>query len=129
MKNLLTKLLLTMMVIFAVVSVTDAQILGKNKMPIGVKFYEVEIVDPETQITKVYTFADVEGQYDVLDFKNLDTSLAVQKRSMVYDDKIKTWRLPLNSELTGIIDPKKGPLPEQYFDLGGVRLALRHRVE
>jgi hypothetical protein len=52
----------------------------------------------------------VEGQYDVIDFNNLDNSLAAQKRSMVYDSKMKTWRLPLNMELTGIPDPKKGPL-------------------
>ena len=128
MKNLLTRFLLSLALLMAVVTVSHAQ-LAKNKMPVGVKFYEVPIVDPATGVTNIFAFADVEGQYDIIDFNNLDTSLASQKRRMVYDEKLKTWRLPLNSELTGIVDPKSGPLPEQFFDLKDVKPSLRHRVE
>lgn len=107
---------------------SQAQLIGK-KMPVGVKFYEVDIEDPQTGETITYKFSDVEGQYDVIDFKNMDTSLSTQKRSMVYDPKMKTWRLPLNAELTGIIDPKKGELQKQIFQLGKVRPSLRHQVQ
>jgi hypothetical protein len=121
-------LLLTLSVLCSFNS-ADAQVLGKKKMPIGVKYYEVDILDAQSGVTKTYIFADVEGQYDIIDFKNLDTSLAAQKRAMVYDPKLKDWRLPLNKELTGIPDEKVGPLVEQYFILGQVRPSLRHRVE
>jgi hypothetical protein len=121
-------LLLALLLIGITVLPAQAQ-LAKNKMPVGVKFYEVPIVDPQSGVTNIYAFADVEGQYDIIDFNNLDTTLAAQKRRIVYDDKLKTWRLPLNSELTGIVDPKVGPLPEQFFELQSVRPSLRHRVE
>jgi len=85
--------------------------------------------DPETEVVKTYVFADVEGQYDVIDFNNLDTALSVQKRSLVYDPKMKTWRLPLNSELSGIKNEKSDPLIEQFFILGHVKPSLRHRVD
>jgi hypothetical protein len=123
------RVLLLALFLFGITAITAHAQLAKNKMPVGVKFYEVPIVDPQTGVTNIYSFADVEGQYDVIDFTNLDTSLAAEKRRIVYDDKLKTWRLPLNSELTGIVDPKVGPLPEQFFELRGVRPSLRHRVE
>lgn len=133
MKTTISKIALILLMGFsfmmAAPTVANAQVFKSNKMPVGVKYYEVEIVDPETEVVKKFVFADVEGQYDVMNFKNLDTSLAVQKRSLVYDPKMKTWRLPLNSELSGIPNEKTGPLIEQYFILGNVQPSLRHRVE
>lgn len=123
------KILLLALFLIGITAITAQAQLVKNKMPVGVKFYEVPIVDPETGVTNIFAFADVEGQYDIIDFNNLDTTLAAQKRKLVYDEKLKTWRLPLNSELTGIVDPKVGPLPEQFFQLRDVRPSLRHRVE
>ncbi len=123
------KILLLALFLIGITAITAQAQLVKNKMPVGVKFYEVPIVDPETGVTNIFAFADVEGQYDIIDFNNLDTTLAAQKRKLVYDQKLKTWRLPLNSELTGIVDPKVGPLPEQFFQLRDVRPSLRHRVE
>lgn len=123
------RILLLALFLIGITAISAHAQLLKNKMPVGVKFYEVPIVDPQTGVTNIFAFADVEGQYDVIDFNNLDTTLASQKRRMVYDEKFKTWRLPLNRELTGIVDPKTGPLPEQFFDLRDVRPSLRHRVE
>lgn len=123
------KLILLILAVTLMCSIEgQAQVIGK-KMPVGVKFYEVDIEDPQSGETITYKFADVEGQYDVLDFNNLDSALGMQKRSMVFDPKMKTWRLPLNAELTGIIDPKKGELQKQIFNLGKVRPSLRHQVK
>ncbi len=123
------RILLLALFLIGITAITAHAQLAKNKMPVGVKFYEVPIVDPQSGVTNIFAFADVEGQYDIIDFNNLDTTLASQKRRMVYDEKFQTWRPPLNKELTGIVDPKKGPLPEQFFDLRDVRPSLRHRVE
>jgi len=133
MKTTITKiaLILCMGFTFMMAAPTDvtAQIFKANKMPVGVKYYEVDIVDPETKVTNSFVFADVEGKYDVIDFDNLDSAMAAQKRRIVYDPKMKTWRLPLNRELTNEVDPKNGPLQEQYFILGHVEISLRHRIE
>lgn len=127
MKNLLTKLLMTLLVIFAAISVSDAQILAKKKMNVAVKTYSY--FDPVTKYEN--EFKDFKGSLDKYNFYNLDSSLANEEICLVYDRKLKIWRLPLSSFEAEGISEKDGdePLQRAFVKMGIISPAIREKIE
>lgn len=125
MKNLFTKL--TFLIGFILLAtISEAQIFSK-KMHVGVKTYSY--FDPITKYEN--EFKDFKGSLDKYNFYNLDTSLQSQDICLVYDRKLKIWRLPLSqNEAMGIAE-KDGeePLARSFVKLGIVSPAIREKID
>jgi hypothetical protein len=127
MKNLLTKILMTLAFVFAIVTVSEAQLLAKKKMNVGVKTYS--FFDDASKFEM--EFKDYKGSLDKYNFYNLETSLKDQKLTIVFDRKSKEWRLPLTyNEAIGIAE-KDGEEPLQILQvpMGIISPAIREKIE
>lgn len=127
MKNLFSKILLTLALIMAVVSFSDAQLLGKKKMPVGVKSYSYY----DTLSSYDMEFKDMTGKFDKYNFYALDSAIGYLKQTLVFDRARATWRLPLSrNEAMGIAE-KDGeePLAIMYIWMKGVKPAMREKIE
>lgn len=104
----------------------QAQIFGK-KMPVSVKTYSY--FDPITKYEN--EFKDFRGSLDKYNFYSLDTSLKSEEICLVYDRKLKIWRLPLSqNEAMGIAE-KDGeePLARSFVKMGIISPAIREKIE
>lgn len=127
MKNLLTNLFLAILLMMAAVTVSNGQLLSKKKMNVGVKTYSY--FDPVTKYEN--EFKDFKGSLDKYNFYSLDSSLANEEICLVYDRKLKIWRLPLSSfEAEGIAE-KDGdePLQRAFVKMGIISPAIREKIE
>lgn len=125
MKNLFSKL--SFLVAFLLLAtISEAQIFSK-KMPVGVKTYSY--FDPVTKYEN--EFKDFNGSLDKYNFYSLDTSLQNQDICLVYDRKLKLWRLPLSqNEAMGIAE-KDGddPFARAFIPMGIISPAIREKIE
>jgi hypothetical protein len=113
MKNLLTKFLLAFALLMASITLSEAQLLSKKKMPVAVKTYS--FFDESSKFEM--EFKDYKGSLDKYNFYNLDNSLKDQKLTIVFDRKTKEWRLPLTyNEAVGIAE-KDGEEPLQRLEI------------
>ena len=117
-----------LLLITLLVSVSlHAQVLKKNKMPVSVKTYS--FFDDNSKFEM--EFKDFKGSLDKYNFYNLETSLKDQKLTIVFDRKLKLWRLPLTyNEAMGIAD-KDGEEPLQILQvpMGIISPAIREKID
>lgn len=121
------KLLLLLLGLVLCLSLSHAQILGKNKMPVGVKTYSY--FDPVTKYQN--EFKDIKGSLDKYNFYNLPDAMKEEEICIVYDRKIKVWRLPISSlEAEGLAE-KDGeePLRRAFVKMGIISPAIREKIE
>lgn len=127
MKNLLTKILLAFAILMASITISEAQLIGKKKMNVGVKTYSY--FDPITKYQN--EFKDFKGSLDKYNFYNLPSEMAEEEICIVFDRKQKLWRLPLSSfEAEGIAE-KDGeePLRRAFVKMGIISPAIREKIE
>jgi hypothetical protein len=127
MKNLLTKILLAFAILMASITISQAQLLSKKKMPVAVKTYS--FFDDASKFEM--EFKDYKGSLDKYNFYTLDNTLKDQKITIVFDRKTKEWRLPVTyNEATGIAD-KDGDEPLQRLEIpmAIISPAIREKIE
>ena len=120
------KYILLLITLLVSVSI-QAQVLKKNKMPVSVKTYS--FFDDNSKFEM--EFKDFKGSLDKYNFYNLETSLKDQKLTIVFDRKLKLWRLPLTyNEAMGIAD-KDGDEPLQILQvpMGIISPAIREKID
>ena len=120
------KYILLLITLLVSVSI-QAQVLKKNKMPVSVKTYS--FFDDNSKFEM--EFKDFKGSLDKYNFYNLETSLSDQKLTIVFDRKLKLWRLPLTyNEAMGIAD-KDGDEPLQILQvpMGIISPAIREKID
>lgn len=123
MKNLI--LLILCMVLC--MSMANAQLISKKKMPVGVKTYSFFEENSKFEME----FKDFKGSLDKYNFYNLDNSVKDQKLTIVFDRKLNVWRLPLSyNEAMGISD-KDGEEPLQRLEIpmNIITPAIREKIE
>ena len=120
------KYILLLITLLVSVSI-QAQVLKKNKMPVSVKTYSFFDENSKFEME----FKDFKGSLDKYNFYNLETSLKDQKLTIVFDRKLKLWRLPLTyNEAMGIAD-KDGDEPLQILQvpMGIISPAIREKID
>lgn len=123
MKNLI---LLTLCMVLCI-SMANAQLISKKKMPVGVKTYSFFEENSKFEME----FKDFKGSLDKYNFYNLDNSVKDQKLTIVFDRKLNVWRLPLSyNEAMGISD-KDGEEPLQRLEIpmNIITPAIREKIE
>lgn len=109
------------------IGICNAQVFKKSKMPVAVKTYSYFDENSKFEME----FKDFKGSLDKYNFYNLENSLKDQKITIVFDRKLKLWRLPLSyNEATGIAE-KDGDEPLQMLQvsMGIISPAIREKIE
>lgn len=112
---------------------SNAQIIGK-KMPVATKVYTAEIMQYDSLLGAIveyrFELLDRVGEFDPVDFQNMDNSVRQKEKIAVFDPKIGDWRLAETyNEAFGIGSGKSDPLPRLVVKLNDVQPLLRHKVK